>query len=87
MELENKKIESVNENENEENKNVHEFQKYLLQQKPAITKVKTQRDMKAWKWFFVYNNTKNRELCDIPEDEKKLLLCKFFKIVKTLDDT
>ena len=26
----------------------HEFQEYILQQKPADTKVKTQSDMKAW---------------------------------------
>ena len=38
MELENEKTESVNENENKENKNVDEFQEYILQQKPANTK-------------------------------------------------
>ena len=48
MELENKKTESVNGNENKENKNVDEFQEYILQQKPTNTKVKTQSDMKAW---------------------------------------
>jgi len=32
---ENGKTESVNENENKEQKNVDEFKKYLLQQKPA----------------------------------------------------
>ena len=48
VELENEKTESVNENENKENKNVDEFQEYILQQKPANTKVKTQSDMKAW---------------------------------------
>ena len=32
--------ESVNENESKENKNVDEFQEYILQQKPANTKVK-----------------------------------------------
>ena len=31
MELENKKTESVNENENKENKNVDEFQEYIFQ--------------------------------------------------------
>ena len=40
MELENVKTESVNDNENKENKNVDEFQEYILQQKPANTKVK-----------------------------------------------
>ena len=44
MELENGKSESVNESEN---KNVDEFKKYFLQQKPANTKVKTQSDMKV----------------------------------------
>ena len=47
MELENEKTESVNENENKENKDVDEFQGYILQQKPANTKVKPQSDMKA----------------------------------------
>ena len=42
--------------------------------------------MKAWKWFCLQQH-KNRELCDIPEDELKLLLCKLFKTVKELDDT
>ena len=42
MEPENGKTESVNENENKENKNVEEFEKYVLQQKPANTKAKTQ---------------------------------------------
>ena len=36
MELKNKKTESVSENEN---KNVDEFQEYILKQKPANTKV------------------------------------------------
>ena len=45
MEPENGKTKSVNENEN---KNVDEFKKYILQQKLANTKVKTQSDMKAW---------------------------------------
>ena len=45
MEPEKGKTESVNENEN---KNVDEFKKYILQQKLAKTKVKTQSDMKAW---------------------------------------
>ena len=48
VELENEKTERVNENESKENKNVDEFQEYVLQQKPANTKVKTQSDMKAW---------------------------------------
>ena len=42
MELENERTESVNE---KESKNVEEFQEYILQQKPANTKVKTQTDM------------------------------------------
>ena len=86
MEPENGKTESVNEKENKENKNVEEFQKYVLQQKPANTKVKTQSDMKAWKWFCLQQD-ENRELCDIPADELNLLLCKFFKTVKKLDGT
>ena len=45
MELENEKTERFNENEN---KNLDEFQEYILQQKPVNTKVKTQSDMKAW---------------------------------------
>jgi len=47
MQLENEKTESVNENKDKENENVDEFQEYILQQKPANTKVKPQRDMKA----------------------------------------
>ena len=47
MEPENGKTKSVNENENKENKTVHEFKKYVLQQKPPSTKVKTQSDLKA----------------------------------------
>ena len=50
-EPENGKTESVNVNENKENKNVDEFQEYVFQQKPANTKVKAQNDMKAWKRF------------------------------------
>ena len=42
MELENEETECVNENENKENKNVDEFHEFVLQQKPANTKVKTQ---------------------------------------------
>ena len=42
IELENEpETESVNENENEDNKNVDDCQKYILQQKPANTKVKS----------------------------------------------
>ena len=48
MELENEETESFNENETKKNKNVDEFQEYILQQKLANTKVKTQSDMKAW---------------------------------------
>ena len=51
MELENKKTESVNENENKENKNVDEFQEYILQHKSENTKIKTQRDTKEWKFI------------------------------------
>ena len=87
MEPENRNTESVNENENKENKkiNVDEFKKYILQQKPANPKVKTQSDMKSWKQFCLQRE--NRELCDIPEDELNLLLCKFFKTVKKLEGT
>ena len=45
MELENERTEGVNANENKENKNIDEFQEYILQQKPANSKVKTK---KAW---------------------------------------
>ena len=79
MEAENGKTDSVNENENKENKNVDEFKKYVWQQKPANTKVKTQSDMKAWKWFCLQQH-ENRELCDLTEDELNLLLCKFSKL-------
>ena len=48
MELENEKTESVNEHNHKENKNVDQFQKHILQQKPANTKVKIQSNMKAW---------------------------------------
>ena len=81
MEPENGITESFNENENIENKNVGEFKKYVLQQKPANTKVKNQSDMKAWKPLCLHQH-ENSDLCDIPEDEVKLLLCKFFKTVK-----
>ena len=47
MELVNKKNENVIKNENKE-KNVDEFQEYVLQQKPANIKVKTKSGMKAW---------------------------------------
>ena len=47
MHLENEKTESVNENKDKENENVDEFQEYILQQKPANTKVKPQSNMKA----------------------------------------
>ena len=42
------KTKSINENESKENKNVDEFQEYILQQKPEKTKVRTQSGMKAW---------------------------------------
>ena len=45
IELENEpESESVNENKNKDSKNVDECQKYILQQKLANTKVKTQSD-------------------------------------------
>ena len=39
--------------------------------------------MKAWKWFCLQQH-KNRELCDIPEDELKLVLlvCRVFNKVE-----
>ena len=43
MEPENGKID----NENKENKDIDEFQEYILQQKPANTEVKSQSDMKC----------------------------------------
>ena len=86
MELENEENECVNENENKENKNVDEFHEFVLQQKPANAKVKTESDMKAWKRFCLQEN-KNRELSDIPEEELNLLLCKFFKSLKKSDIT
>ena len=63
--------ESPNENENKENKNVDEFHEFILQ----LTSVKTQNDMKAWRWYYFQGN-KNRELCDIPGGELNSLLCK-----------
>jgi len=53
MDLENEKTETVNENENKENKNVDEFHEFrpILQQKQANTKVETESDIKAWKQF------------------------------------
>ena len=84
MELENEKSECVNENENKENKNVDECHEFILQQKPANTKVKTYSDMKAWKRFCLQENEK-RELSDIPEEELNLLLCKFFQSLTKLD--
>ena len=57
MELQNEKTECVNENENKENKNVGEFHEFILQQKPAKTKVKTKSDMKVWSGF-VYKKTR-----------------------------
>ena len=86
MELENEETECVNENENKENKNVDEFHEFILQQKPANTKVKTQGDMKAWKRFCLQEN-ENRELSHIPEEELNLLLCKCCKTLKKLDGT
>ena len=47
LELENEKTKSINENEKKENKNVDEFQEYILQQKLTNTKLKTQSNMKA----------------------------------------
>ena len=47
MQLENEKTESVYENKDKENENVHEFQEYILQQKPANTEVETLSNMKA----------------------------------------
>ena len=85
MELENEKTKCI-ETENKENKNVDEFREFSLQQKLANTKVKTQSDMKAWKPFCLQEN-ESRELCDIPQEELNLLLCKFFKTVKKSDGT
>ena len=83
MEFENERTECVNE---KENKNVDEFHEFILQQKLANTKMKTQSDMKAWKQFCLQEN-ETRELCDIPQEELNLLLCKFFKTVKKLNGT
>ena len=56
---ENGKTESANENENKEHKNVDEFKKYLLQQKPAKHKSKNTKwyegveavlNLKIWIW-------------------------------------
>ena len=60
----------------------HEFKKYVLQQKPANTKVNTKCE-KAWRRFCLQKH-ENREPCDILEDELNLLLCKIFKTVKKL---
>ena len=54
------KAESVIENENKENKNVDEFKKYVLQQKPVNTKAKIQSDIRAWKRFCLQQH-ENRE--------------------------
>ena len=48
MELGNEKTESLNKNENKENKNVRDFQEHILQQKPTNTIVKSQSNMTAW---------------------------------------
>lgn len=37
--------------EDKENTNVDEFREYILQQKPANTKIRTQYDLKTWKRF------------------------------------
>lgn len=54
MELENEKTESVNENKNKENKNVDEFQEYILQQKPAKTKANHKA---TWRRGMSYNKS------------------------------
>ena len=47
MEVKNEITESLNKIENKENKNVHDFQEHILQQKPANILVKSQ-SMTAW---------------------------------------
>lgn len=86
MESDNNAAKNSKGNENKENQDVDEFREFVLQQKPANTKVKTQSDLKAWKRFCLAEN-ETRELGDIPEDELNLLLCKFFKNVRKLDGT
>ena len=54
MELENEKTESVHVNENKENKNVDEFQEYILQQKPANTKANHKA---TWRCGMSYNKS------------------------------
>ena len=67
-------------------KNVGEFHEFIFQQKPVNAKGKTQSDMKARKRFCLQEN-ENRELCDIPQEELNVSLCKFLKTVKKLDGT
>ena len=86
MESDNNTAKNSKGNENKENQDVDEFREFVLQQKPANIKVKTQSDLKAWKRFCLAEN-ETRELGDIPEDELNLLLCKFFKNVRKLDGT
>ena len=74
MEFENERTECVNE---KENKNVDEFYEFILQQKLANTKMKTQSDMKAWKQFCLQEN-ETRELCDIPQEELNFAVVQIF---------
>ena len=63
MEQENEETESVNESENKENKDVDEFQEYILLRKPANTKVKSQSNMKAWNAIFLVCTHLTRRPC------------------------
>ena len=55
MELEHNKTESVNGKENKENKNVDEFQEYILQQILVNTRAKTRSDIKVWNAICIKN--------------------------------
>ena len=86
MESDNNTTKNSKGNENKENQDVDEFREFVLQQKPANTKVKTQSDIKTWKRFCLAEK-ETRELGGIPEHELNLLLCKLFKNVRKLDGT
>ena len=49
MKLENEKTEGTNENENEEDKNVDEFQECILQREPAKSKLNAQKRQESLK--------------------------------------
>ena len=86
MESENQELHPLGGNKDKENKDVQEFLKFILQQKPDNTKLKIQSDLKTWKRFCSEINQR-RELHEIPEEELNLLLCRFYKNVKKVNGT